>query len=237
MRSSSAPDVLVVDDEPQYRRLASVNVRLAGFEVREAANGMETIRAVKTRLPDLIILDLLLPDWHGFEVLARVRKLGECPVIIVSALDAKPDVVAGLNHGADDYLVKPYSVDELLARIRAVLRRGVPAAGPAEEVLAFGVVRLDPRDRTLDGPRGLRRLTPTEWNLMVELVRNGGTVLTHDHLLSRVWGPEYRGEETYLRVYMRRLRTYIEPDPAAPHYLVTYPGVGYALMDGLRDGA
>lgn len=224
------PDILIVDDEAKYRRLLHMNLALAGFTVRQASTGIEAVKAVTDRLPSLILLDVLLPDIDGFEVLRRLRKVGTVPVILVTALDAKMDVVRGLDEGADDYLVKPFSLEEVVARVRAVLRRAsLAVVETEEEILRCGSVTLDPQTRTLTSPTGTVHLTPTEWQLMRELMSHCGAVVTHEHLLARVWGEEYLEEENYLRVYVRRLRTYLEPDPGRPVFLVTYPGVGYGL--------
>lgn len=220
--------LLLVEDEAQYRRLLRVNLKMAGYAVREAKDWHEALAQVYAQTPDLILLDLWLPDGDGLEGLPRLRQLTATPIIIVSARDRRSEIVRGLDLGADDYLVKPFSVEELLARVRAVLRR-TRTPDPAQG-LTVGPFRLDPLRREVSGPRGNVRLTPLEWRLAVELFTHPERALTRDYLLAKVWGEEYLGEETYLRVYMRRLRQALEPDPSLPRYLVTIPGVGYGLF-------
>ncbi|CAB1128751.1 DNA-binding response regulator in two-component regulatory system with KdpD [Candidatus Hydrogenisulfobacillus filiaventi] len=230
--------ILVVEDEPKYRRLLAVNLKLAGFRVAEAADGAAALRFLFEAEPDLILLDLLLPDRDGFSLLERVRAFTRAPVIMVTALDRKDDIIRGLNEGADDYVTKPFSPEEVVARIRAVLRRGRdPGPAPAR-ILECGPLRLDGDRRRLEvaGREGVS-LTPTEWRMLAELMRHCGRVLTHEQLLQRVWGPEYRDDLEYLRVYVRRLRGVVEPDPRHPQYLITVAGVGYVLYPAPHGAA
>ncbi len=225
--------VLVVDDESKYRRLIRTNLTMAGYEVREAGNGHEALQSIFQNEPDLVVLDLRLPDMDGFSVCDRIRKMSTVPVLVLTALTSEADTIQALDMGADDYLAKPFSPGEMLARIRALLRRSrdmlqVESAG-------CGDIRLIKDSREVDGPKGRVRLTPIEWRLCQELTTHCGKVLTHEHLLSRVWGQEYLAEHEYLRVYIRRLRSYIEPDPHRPVYLVSHAGVGYCLYPSPHD--
>lgn len=228
--SVPAGRVLVVDDEPKYRRLIVTNLRLAGYETEEAGDAASTLQVLATAEPDLILLDLRLPGLDGVQLCRRIRERSWVPIIMVTALDAEPQLVAGLDAGADDYIAKPFSPDELLARIRAVLRRHRQSA-PSEQ-LACGGVALDSGTRTVTADGRATRLTPTEWRLLAEFVRQCGKVLTHEYLLTRVWGAGYQSDHEYLRVYVRRLRQAIEADPRHPLRLVTHAGIGYVLKPG-----
>ncbi len=219
--------VLVVDDEPKYRRLIVTNLKLAGYETEEAEDASSALAAVTGSEPDVILLDLRLPGVDGIRLCQRIREWSWVPIIMVTALDAEPTLVAGLDAGADDYIAKPFSPDELMARIRAVLRRHRQSL-PTEQ-LACGGVLMDASSRTVLAAGRETRLTPTEWRLLAEFVRHCGKVLTHEHLLTRVWGPAYRSDHEYLRVYVRRLRQAIEVDPRQPMRLLTHAGVGYIL--------
>ena len=219
--------VLVVDDEPKYRRLIVANLRLAGYDTDEAGDAGSTLEAMAAAEPDVILLDLRLPGVDGVQLCRRIRERSWVPIIMVTALAAEPQLVAGLDAGADDYMAKPFSPEELLARIRAVLRRHRQSV-PSEQ-LACGGVALDSDTRTVTADGRATRLTPTEWRLMAEFIRQCGKVLTHEYLLTRVWGPAYQSDHEYLRVYVRRLRQAIEVDPRHPLRLVTLAGIGYAL--------
>ena len=219
--------VLVIDDESKYRRLIKTNLAVAGYDVVEAATGRDALAAIYEREPDIVLLDLRLPDMDGFRLCERIRKLTAVPVMALTALNSEQDTIQALDLGADDYLAKPFSPGEMLARIRALLRRSRDLV--AVEESGCGDIRLVADAREIDGPHGRVRLTPTEWRLCQELTANCGKVLTHEHLLARVWGPAYQTEHEYLRVYIRRIRSYIEPDPRHPVYLVSHAGVGYAL--------
>ncbi len=231
-----SPRVLVVDDEPQIVRGLSATLRAAGYEVGSSATAGEALSAIALRPPDAVILDLVLPDGSGVDVCRSLREWTEIPVIVVSALDTEADKIAALDAGADDYVTKPYGVGELLARLRAALRRATTPPGVAP-VAEFGGVHVDLglREVTRDGAHV--HLTPREYELLAELVRDAGRVLTHATLLRRIWGPTFVGQTHYLRVQMASLRQKLEPEPARPRYLVTETGVGYRLrVDVEGDG-
>ena len=220
--------VLVVDDEPQIVRGLSASLRAAGYEVASAGTATEALDAAALRPPDAVILDLALPDGNGVEVCRTLRGWSDVPVIVVSALDAENDKIAALDAGADDYVTKPYAVGELLARLRAALRRGAAPAGGAPAV-AFGDVEVDlARREVMRGGMPIH-LTPREYELLSELARHAGRVLTHAALLRTIWGPTFVGETHYLRVQMASLRQKLEPEPARPRHLLTETGVGYRL--------
>lgn len=219
--------VLVVEDEPKYRRLIKTNLVIAGYDVVEAANGRDALGQIYEREPDIILLDLRLPDMDGFQLCERIRKLSNVPVMALTALNSEQDTIQALDLGADDYLAKPFSPAEMLARIRALLRRSRDLL--AIEDQGCGDIRLVADTREIEGPIGRTRLTPIEWRLCREFTAHCGKVLTHENLLARVWGPGYQTEHEYLRVYIRRIRSYIEPDSHHPVYLVSHAGVGYAL--------
>lgn len=219
--------VLVIDDEAKYRRLIRANLTMAGYEVREAANGREALQSLYEHEPDLVLLDLRLPDTDGFSLCERIRKMSTVPVMVLTALNSEADTIQALDLGADDYLAKPFSPGEMLARIRALLRRSRDLM--QVQPMGCGDIKLVKETRELEGPTGRVRLTPIEWRLCQEFTAHCGKVLTHEHLLGRVWGQEYLSEHEYLRVYIRRLRSYLEPDPHHPVYLVSHAGIGYAL--------
>jgi DNA-binding response OmpR family regulator len=223
-----AATVLVVDDEPRYVRWISVNLRASGYRVLAAADGEAAVEITALERPDLVLLDIGLPVLGGLEVCRRIREFSTVPVIMVTAKAAEADTVAGLDAGADDYLAKPFGPPELLARVRAALRRARYAEAPAAEPL------FQHGDLTIDYARHeVRRqdepvaLTPTEYRLLVQLARHAGRVLLPQELLTAVWGPEYRDETQHVRLYVSRLRRKIEPDPDHPRYVLTRPGIGY----------
>ena len=220
--------ILVAEDEAALRDFIIRNLRVRGFEVVEAGNGLEAMAQWEREQPDLLILDIMMPRMDGLEVCKRVREQSTVPIIVLTALDAESDKVAALDLGADDYLTKPFGVEELLARVRAVLRRAQwEAIPPASGIKQYGDLEID-LARHIVRQNGVEvRLTPTEFSLLEQLVTNAGKVLTHRMLLQRVWGPEYGGEAEYLRVYINRLRQKLEPNPTKPQLLVTEPGVGY----------
>ena len=220
--------VLVVDDEPQIVRGLSASLRAAGYDVTSAESAREALDAAALRPPDAVILDMALPDGSGVEVCRSLREWSDAPVIIVSALDAEGDKIAALDAGADDYVTKPYAVGELLARLRAALRRGVAPAGTAPSAV-FGDVSVDLARREVTRAGEPLHLTPREYELLAELTRHAGRVLTHASLLRTLWGPTFVGETHYLRVQMASLRHKLEPEPARPRYLLTETGVGYRL--------
>ena len=225
---SVAARVLVVDDEPQIVRGLSASLRAAGYDVASAGTARDALEAAALRPPDAVILDLALPDGSGVEVCRSLREWSDAPVIIVSALDAEGDKIAALDAGADDYITKPYAVGELLARLRAALRRGVTPPGTTPSV-AFGDVFVDLARREVTRVGEPLHLTPREYELLAELARHAGRVLTHASLLRTLWGPTFIGEIHYLRVQMASLRQKLETEPARPRYLLTETGVGYRL--------
>jgi two-component system KDP operon response regulator KdpE len=220
--------ILVVDDESQIRRALRTSLQAHGYEVVTAGTGEEGIVAVAESQPDLVFLDLGLPDLDGTDVLRRVRSFSQVPVIIISVREAQAAKVAALDAGADDYVTKPFAMDELLARLRAALRRvGPPDTGPS--VLAFdgGELEVD-LGRQMVSRGGERiHLTPTEYQLLEAMVTNPGKLLTHAWLLRKVWGRGYGEESHYLRVYVRQLRQKLGDEAAAPRFITTDPGVGY----------
>jgi two-component system KDP operon response regulator KdpE len=223
---------LVVDDEPQILRALQTSLKGAGYEVDTATTGEQALTAAAVRPPDAVILDLVLPDMSGTEVSKELRAWSTVPVIVLSVVGDEQEKVAALDAGADDYVTKPFSVDELLARLRAALRRAEPSPEP---VLTIGDLRVDleARDVTFEGKPV--QLTPHEYGLLTLLARNEGKLLTHQAILREVWGRAYSDESHYLHVYVSQLRRKIEPDPARPRYILTEPGVGYRLVDPLRE--
>ncbi|MCU7722450.1 response regulator [Actinoplanes sp. KI2] len=214
--------VLVVDDDPQILRALRINLRARGYDVDVAADGAGALHAAAGHPPDLIVLDLGLPDMDGAEVIRGLRGWSTVPIIVLSGRAEGTDKVAALDAGADDYVTKPFGVDELLARIRAVTRR----VHPQEAVVTATVGRytIDLSDHTITPDQ---RLTPTEWQLLEQLLRNPGKLITQRRLLHEVWGPRYGTETNYLRQYMARLRRKLEDDPTRPRHLLTEPGMGY----------
>jgi two-component system, OmpR family, KDP operon response regulator KdpE len=224
--------ILVVDDEPRMRRFVRMNLELEGYEVSEADNGMQAITRVREDLPDLVVMDVMMPVMDGFEALERIRESSSVPIIMLTVKGDEVDLIRGLDLGADDYMTKPFSPRELSSRIRAVLRRVEPQPGQSEEPLVIDAdLRIDfPRREVI--ARGERvKLRPTEYRLLMQLVENAGWIVQHETLLSKVWGPEYRDDSQLLRLYITYLRKKIEPDPANPKYILTERGVGYRFMD------
>lgn len=226
--------ILVADDEAALRDFISRNLRARGFTVLQASNGLEAIGSWEAEQPDLLILDVMMPRMDGLEVCRRVREQSRVPIIVLTALDGESDKVAALDLGADDYLTKPFGVEELLARVRAALRRSqwIAAPSPGSGRHHFGELEVDLDGHTVRRGGEEIHLTRTEFGLLEQLVTNPGKVLTHRALLQRVWGPEYGDESEYLRVFMGRLRRKLEPDPAHPKYLLTEAGVGYKFAPG-----
>jgi DNA-binding response OmpR family regulator len=224
--------VLVVDDEPQLVRALAINLRARAYEVETAGTGAAALRQAAACRPDVVVLDLGLPDVDGVEVIRGLRAQGGAetgvPILVLSARQTSEEKVEALDAGADDYVTKPFGMDELLARLRAAVRRGGPAsAAGGEQPVETGHFQVDLVARKVR--RGARdvRLTPTEWHLLEVLVRNSGRLVSQRQLLQEVWGPRYGTETNYLRVYMAQLRRKLEPDPAHPRYFVTEPGMGY----------
>jgi two-component system, OmpR family, KDP operon response regulator KdpE len=219
--------VLVVDDENAIRRYLKTALSAQGFSIHEAANGQEALNAVVEYRPDVIILDLGLPDLDGIEVTRRLREWSQTPIIILSVREAEQDKIAALDAGADDYLTKPFGTGELMARMRVVMRR---LTGKQDEpVLQVDDLKMDLRRRLVTVNETPIALTPTEYEILRLLLQNAGKVLTHHQLLRQVWGTTYETEMHILRVNISNLRRKIEPDPARPHYLITEPGVGYRI--------
>jgi DNA-binding response OmpR family regulator len=227
--------ILVVDDEERMARFVHLNLEHDGFRVVEAYRGLQAIQALRDLLPDLVLLDIMLPDMDGFEVLKMIREISSIPVIMLTAKGEEDDRVRGLELGADDYVTKPFSPRELVSRVRAVLRRAeAVSSGPHELIDVDDRLRIDfgRREVWVDG--ALVKLRPTEYRLLYHLVQNAGWVLTYDQLLSKVWGYEYRDEPHYVRLYINYLRQKLEKDPANPQYILTERGVGYRFVDFRR---
>jgi two-component system KDP operon response regulator KdpE len=224
----SGQRILVVDDEPQILRALRTTLRGAGYTVDAAATAQEALTAAAANPPEAVILDLVLPDGNGTDVCRELRTWSTAPVIVLSAIGEERQKIAALDAGADDYVTKPFSVEELLARLRATLRRATPHQEP---VLEIGDLRIDLPARVVT-VRGERvKLSPHEFGLLRVLAQNEGKLLTHRTLLREVWGPAYQSEANYLHVYVSHLRRKIEPDPSNPSYLLTETGAGYRLVD------
>ncbi|GFH38480.1 response regulator [Streptomyces pacificus] len=221
--------VLVVDDEPQIVRALVINLRARTYEVDAAPDGATALRLAAAHHPDVVVLDLGLPDMDGVDVIRGLRDRTRVPILVLSARHTSDEKVEALDAGADDYVTKPFGMDELLARLRAAVRRAEPAAGGGNEVVTVGTrgftVDLAAKKVNRDG-RDVR-LTPTEWHLLEVLVRNTGRLVSQKQLLQEVWGPSYGTESNYLRVYMAQLRRKLEADPSHPRHFVTEPGMGY----------
>lgn len=231
--------ILVVDDEERMVRFIRLNLEHDGFQVISAFRGQQAIDAIREDMPDLVLLDVMMPDLDGFEVLKIVRETSSVPVIMLTAKGEEDDRVRGLELGADDYVTKPFSPRELVSRVRAVLRR-TEAANPAtrsEEIVVDERMKVDfgRREVWIDGE--LVKLRPTEYRLLFHLMQNAGWVMTYDQLLAKVWGYEYRDEAHYVRLYVNYLRQKIEKDPATPKYILTERGVGYRFVDFRKEQA
>lgn len=226
--------ILLVDDEPRLLDSVRMNLELEGFEVFEAHDGAEALERVRKVLPDLVVLDVMMPRLDGLEALSELRRFSSVPVIMLTVKADDADVIAGLERGADDYVAKPFSQQVLLSRIRAVLRRAEASEPPSSEVVVDDELKID-FDRHEVFVRGDKvQLRPTEFRLLYHLASNPGVVLSHETLLSRVWGPEYRDASHYVRLYVNYLRQKIEADPANPRYIQTERGVGYKFIDYRR---
>jgi two-component system KDP operon response regulator KdpE len=224
-----APTALLIEDEPQIRRFVRAALEAEGWQVHEAETVRRGLIEAGTRKPDLLVLDLGLPDGDGIELIRDVRGWSPVPIIVLSARADEADKVAALDAGADDYLTKPFGVGELLARVRANLRRP-RVADDAQPVLRFGDVEVDRLARVVRRAGAEVHLTPTEYRLLTVLLANAGRVLTHRQLLREVWGPSHAEQNHYLRIYMGHLRQKLEQDPAQPRHLLTETGVGYRLL-------
>jgi two-component system KDP operon response regulator KdpE len=225
----SGARVLVVDDEPQIVRGMRVILRNAGYAVESSATKEEALDAVSVRPPDLMVLDLVLPDGSGVDVCRSVREWSAMPIIVVSAVGDEREKVRALDAGADDYITKPFGADELTARLRALLRRA--GDNDEEPAVTLGNLEIDLASRTVKRDGEHIHLTPIEYDLLAELTRHRGKLVTQRQLLSAVWGPEYTRETHYLRVHVAHLRAKLEEDPSRPQHIVTEPGVGYRLID------
>ncbi len=226
---TSGARVLVVDDEPQFLRALATNLRGAGYDVETVASAGEAITAAGLNSPDAVILDLVLPDGRGTDVCRELRQWSEVPIIVISAVGDEDEKIAALDAGADDYVTKPFAIGELLARLRAALRRS--SAG-GEPVIEFGDTRLDLEKQSVEVSGRHVHLTPHEFAILRLLASNPGKLLTHRTILREVWGPAYGDESNYLHVYVSQLRRKIEPDPSSPRHLLTEPGAGYRLVVG-----
>ena len=232
------PVVVVIEDEPQIRRFVRSALEAEGWQVFEADTVQKGLTEACTRKPDLLVLDLGLPDSDGLDLIRDVRGWSGVPIIVLSARSGEGDKIAALDAGADDYLTKPFGVGELLARVRANLRRpraAIPGGGPVEEadpVFRFGQVEVDRQARLVRRSGAEVHLTPIEYRLLSVLIANAGRVLTHRQLLREVWGPSHVGQSHYLRIYMGHLRQKLEADPAQPQHLLTETAVGYRLLPG-----
>lgn len=228
--------ILVVDDEPRIIGFIRMNLELEGHQVLEAHSGLEALEAVRTKLPDIVLLDVMMPDLDGFETLRMLREFSNIPVIMLTAKGEENDRVYGLELGADDYITKPFGPRELSSRIKAVLRRAnMPSTSPEEAILKIDdrlSVDFNRREVIVNGEP--IKLRPTEYRLLYHLIENAGWTVPHDQLLAKVWGYEYRDEAHYVRLYVNYLREKIEEDPAHPKYILTERGVGYRFMDYKR---
>ncbi|MGD8554366.1 MAG: response regulator transcription factor [Anaerolineales bacterium] len=227
--------ILVVDDEPRMIHFIRLNLEHDGFEVYEATSGTHALEQLRDQLPDLMLLDVMMPDLDGFETLSLIREISTVPVIMLTAKGEEEDRVRGLELGADDYITKPFSPRELVSRVRAVLRRTEMPSTPAREIIELNdrlKLDFDRREIWVDGE--LVKLRPTEYRLLYHLVQNAGWVVPHEQLLAKVWGYEYRDETHYLRLYINYLRQKLEKEPSDPQYILTERGVGYRFVDYRR---
>ena len=224
--------ILVVDDEERMARFIRLNLEYDGFQVVEAYKGMEAIEVLRDMMPDLVLLDVMLPDIDGFEVLKLIREFNSVPVIMLTAKSEEDDRVRGLEYGADDYVTKPFSPRELVSRVRAVLRRTEASSITSKDLIDVdGRLKIDFGRREVWVEGELVKLRPTEYRLLYHLVQNAGWVMTYDQILAKVWGYEYRDEPHYVRLYVNYLRQKLEEDPSNPKYILTERGVGYRFVD------
>ena len=229
--AGDTPLVLVIEDEPQMLRFLRPALEGHGYRMIEATTGRDGLTQAATRSPDVVLLDLGLPDQDGLAVTARLREWSQTPIVVISARGREEDKVAALDAGADDYVTKPFSVPELLARLRVALRHAARADGASSPVVTIADLEIDLEKRRVTRRGEAVHLTPIEYRLLAELVRHPGRVLTHSQLLKQVWGPGYAQQSHYLRVYMAQLRRKLEEDPARPRILLTELGVGYRMQE------
>ncbi len=228
----SHPLVLIVDDEPRIIRFVRINLEMEGFRVIEASDGLEALDQVREKMPDMVLLDVMMPEMDGFETLRMIREISSVPVIMLTVRSSEEDKVRGLDLGADDYITKPFSPRELVSRVRAVLRRFqtlTPAEASVLKVDDYLSIDFNTAEVIVDGER--IKLRPTELRLLRHLIENAGWTVPHSTLLSKVWGYEYRDEISYLRLYINYLRKKIEPEPSDPRYILTERGMGYRFID------
>ena len=230
---STAPHILVIDDEPQILRALRTILTARQFRVSTANRGEEGIALAVAGAPDLIILDMSLPDMDGLEVCRRLREWSQVPIVVLSVRDSERDKVAALDHGADDYLTKPFGIEELLARIRVALRHSVQASGSKQTIIKAGLMSIDLVQHIVTRDGVEVKLTATEFSMLAYLASHAGRVLTHKMILSNVWDAADADRVEYLRVYMRQLRKKLEADPDHPQVLITEPGVGYRFITDL----
>lgn len=232
MPKEDAKLILIADDEARMRRFIKMNLDLEGYRVIEASNGLEALDRVREDLPDLALLDVMMPELDGFETLRIIREISTAPVIMLTVRDDEADKVKGLELGADDYVTKPFSPRELASRIKAVLRRTeMDSPGDSSLIVVDDYLQIDFARRQVFAGGQEVKLRPTEYRLLYHLVQNAGQVLTHEMILSKVWGYEYRDESQYVRLYITYLRQKIEPDPSNPRYILTERGIGYRFVD------
>lgn len=229
--SAPAARILVVDDEPQLLRALATNLKARGYEVDQAATGEAALMLAASHHPDLVVLDLGLPGIDGLEVITGLRGWSSVPIVVLSVREREADKVAALDAGADDYVTKPFGMDELLARLRAALRRAAPA-GKEEAIVTTPDFSVDLAAKRVKRDSEEVKLTPTEWEIVEILVRSEGRLVTQRQLLKAVWGPQYEKETNYLRVYLAQIRRKLEPDPARPRYFLTEPRMGYRFEAG-----
>lgn len=236
MMADERKHILVVDDEPRMVRFVRMNLELEGYQVSTAENGMEALTKVREELPDLVLLDIMMPEMDGYEALERIRQVSNVPVIMLTVKAEEEDKVRGLELGADDYVTKPFSPRELASRVKAALRRAeMPSPGQKTTLVIDEDLAVDFQRREVL-VRGKRvKLRPTEYRLLYHLVNNAGWVMPHETLLSKVWGYEYRDDTQLLRLYITYLRQKIEPDPSHPRYIFNERGVGYRFVDFKSD--
>ncbi len=229
--------ILVVDDDPGILKLVSLNLQLEGFRVLTAANGKEAVQTVQGEHPSLVLLDVMMPVMDGFQACERIREFCEVPIIMLTAKGAVEDVVRGLDAGADDYVVKPFSINELVARVKAVLHRTKFPQEVPQPVFTSGELCIDFAQHQVTIADAEIVLPPTEYRILCLLARNAGRVITHEQLLTEVWGREYRGDTHILQVAVARLRKRLGDDPGAPRFIATRPGIGYTFKKPREDSA